>query len=208
MKTKGIIFLGALLIISTITNAQVKFGIKEGINISTQSELGMLWDNNDVKTGFTLGATFDYRFHTVLSLQTELNYKTTGLAYEMKESSNSKDVNTKYDYYNIPLLLKGRFSEQLGLGETWTVSFYGGPYYSYLRAAESEIKENGVTTVTDYEDVSNSSDYGLIFGGEVAKIFNKGELFFDLRYEMGLNDVLENDDIKNKVIGIGLGYRF
>jgi hypothetical protein len=208
MKTKGIIFLGALLIISIITNAQVKFGIKEGINISTQSELGMLWDNNDIKTGFTLGATFDYRFHTVLSLQTELNYKTTGLAYEMKESSNSKDVNTKYDYYNIPLLLKARFSEQLGLGETWTVSFYGGPYYSYLRAAESKIKENGVTTVTDYEDFSNSSDYGLIFGGEVAKIFNKGELFFDLRYEMGLNDVLENDDIKNKVIGIGLGYRF
>jgi len=208
MKTKGLIFLGALLIISTITNAQIKFGIKEGINFSTQSELGMLWDNNDVKTGYTLGATIDYRFHDVISLQTEINYKTTGLAYEMKESSSKKEINTQYDYYNLPLLIKGRFNEQLGLNESWLVSFYGGPYYSYLRAAKSEVKENGITTVTDYNDLSNTSDWGLIIGGEVAKVFNKGELFFDLRYEMGLNDVLESNNIKNKVIGIGLGYRF
>jgi opacity protein-like surface antigen len=168
----------------------------------------MLWDNNDVKTGFTLGVTIDYRFHSVISLQTELNYKTEGLAYENKESSNKIDVNRNYDYYNIPLLLKGRFNEQLGLGETWLVSFYGGPYYSYLRSAESEIKENGVTTVSDYDDISNDSDWGIIIGGEVAKVFNKGELFIDLRYEMGLSDVTENDDIKNKVIGLGVGYRF
>ena len=209
MKTKGLILSGILSLLVITVNAQVKFGIKEGINLSTQSELGMLWDNNDIKTGFTLGATFDYRFHSVLSVQTELNYKTEGLAYETNETSGKKDINRNYDYYNIPLLIKGRFNNQLGLGESWLVSFYGGPYYSYLQSAESEIKENGVTTITDYEKSSNSSDWGLILGGEVAKVFNKGELFFDLRYEMGLSDVTENgNDINNKVIGIGLGYRF
>jgi len=208
MKTKGLILWVVLFSIVFTSNAQIKFGIKEGINLSTQSELGMLWDNNDVKTGFTLGATFDYRFHSVISLQTELNYKTEGLAYESGESSSKKNINRNYDYYNVPLLLKGRFNEQLGLGESWMVSFYGGPYYSYLRSSESEIEENGITTVSDYDDISNNSDWGLILGGEVAKIFNKGELFFDLRYEMGLTDVTENDDIKNKVIGIGIGYRF
>ncbi|MBI9052816.1 MAG: PorT family protein [Bacteroidales bacterium] len=208
MKAKGLFLWVLLILVVFTTNAQVKIGIKEGINLSTQSELGMLWDNNDVKTGFTLGVTMDYRFHSVISLQTELNYKTEGLAYENKESSNKMDVNRNYDYYNIPLLLKGRFNEQLGLGETWLVSFYGGPYYSYLRSAESEIKENGVTTVSDYDDISNDSDWGIIIGGEVAKVFNKGELFIDLRYEMGLSDVTENDDIKNKVIGLGVGYRF
>ena len=208
MKTKGLILWVVLFSIVFTSNAQIKFGVKEGINLSTQSELGMLWDNNDVKTGFTLGATFDYRFHSVISLQTELNYKTEGLAYESGESSSKKNINRNYDYYNVPLLLKGRFNEQLGLGESWMVSFYGGPYYSYLRSSESEIEENGITTVSDYDDISNNSDWGLILGGEVAKIFNKGELFFDLRYEMGLTDVTENDDIKNKVIGIGIGYRF
>jgi len=208
MKTKGLILWVVLFSIVFTSNAQIKFGVKEGINLSTQSELGMLWDNNDVKTGFTLGATFDYRFHSVVSLQTELNYKTEGLAYESGESSSKKNINRNYDYYNIPLLIKGRFNEQLGLGESWMVSFYGGPYYSYLRSSESEIEENGVTTVSDYDDISNNSDWGLILGGEVAKVFNKGELFFDLRYEMGLTDVTENDDIKNKVIGIGIGYRF
>ena len=208
MKTKGLFLTGVLIIMTLMVNAQIKFGIKEGINLSTQSELGMLWDNNDIKTGFTLGATFDYRFHSLLSVQTELNYKTTGLAYEVTESSNKQDIKRNYDYYNIPVLLKARFSDQLGLNESWTVSFYGGPYYSYLKSAETEIKENGITTISDYEDQSNTSDWGAIFGGEVAKHFTKGELFLDLRYEMGLSDITKDDDLKNKVIGIGIGYRF
>ena len=111
-----------LLILLTFTaKSQIKFGIKEGLNLSTQSELGMLWDNNDMKTGFTLGATFDYRFHKTISLQTELNYKRKGLAYEQNESGSKKDINNSYDYYNIPLLLKGRFNEELGLTEKWMV---------------------------------------------------------------------------------------
>lgn len=198
-----------LLILLTFTaKSQIKFGIKEGLNLSTQSELGMLWDNNDMKTGFTLGATFDYRFHKTISLQTELNYKRKGLAYEQNESGSKKDINNSYDYYNIPLLLKGRFTEELGLTEKWMVSFYSGPYYSYLRKAESEVKESGQTIVTNYEEESNNSDWGMVFGGEVARVFTKGELFFDLRYEMGLNDVVKDEDIKNKVIGLGIGYRF
>lgn len=208
MKTKGLIFLGFLVVLATTVNAQIKFGIKEGINLSTQSELGMLWDNNDIKTGFTLGAVLDYRFHNTLSFQTELNYKTEGLAYETNENSNTQEINKNYDYFNIPLLLKGRFSNQLGLSEKWLVSFYGGPYYSYLKESESEVKESGITTINDYENESNEFDWGLVFGGEISRVFNKGELFFDLRYEMGLSDVSKNEDIKNKVIGLGIGYRF
>jgi Outer membrane protein beta-barrel domain len=209
MKTKGLILSGLLILLTFTVNAQLKFGIKEGINLSTQSELGMLWDNNDIKTGFTLGATFDYRFHSVISIQTELNYKTEGSAYEVKETSSKKGVNINYDYYNVPLLVKARFNEQLGLSESWLVSFYGGPYYSYLNKSESEIKNNGITTVTDIKDDANESDYGMIFGGEVSRIFSKGELYFDLRYEMGLNDIsVIDEDLRNKVIGIGIGYRF
>lgn len=208
MKTKVYLFTGILLLLVLSSTAQVKFGIKEGINLTTQSEIGMLWDNNDMNTGFTLGVTFDYQFHSIFSLQTELNYKTTGSAYEVNESSTKQNITKNYDYYNIPVLVKTRFTEQLGLPESWAVSFYIGPYYSYLKSAESEIKENGVTTVNDYEKESNDSDWGLICGGEVAKSFTKGELFFDLRYEMGLNDVTTNENIKNKVIGLGFGYRF
>ena len=181
MKTKGLILSGTLILLTLTLNAQIKFGIKEGLNFSTQSELGMLWDNNDIKTGFTLGATFDYRFHSVISLQTELNYKTEGSAYEIKETSGKKGVNMNYNYYNVPLLLKARFNEQLGLNESWLVSFYGGPYYSYLNKSESEIEVDGITTVTDFEDNADESDYGMIFGGEVSRALVKGELFLDLR---------------------------
>ncbi len=208
MTAKNHILMLLLIFLTFTVKSQIKFGIKEGLNFSTQSELGMLWDNNDMKTGFTLGATFDYRFHKTISLQTELNYKRKGLAYEQNEPDGKKDINNSYDYYNIPLLIKGRFNEELGLTEQWSVSFYSGPYYSYLRKAESEVEESGQTIVTDYEDESNNYDWGMVFGGEVARVFDKGELFLDLRYEMGLHDVVKNDDIKNKVIGLAIGYRF
>lgn len=207
MNKKNILIV-SLILLTTMVNAQIKFGIKEGINFSTQSELGMLWDNNDVKTGFTLGATFDYRFHKTISLQTEINYKREGLAYEQSESTGKSEVNRNYDYYNIPILIKGRFTDELALPDQWMVSFYAGPYYSYLRSADNEEQVSGVTTVTNYDEESNQSDYGMVLGGEVVRIFEKGELYLDIRYEMGLNDVVKNDDIKNKVIGIGLGYRF
>ncbi|PLX17170.1 MAG: hypothetical protein C0597_07265 [Marinilabiliales bacterium] len=140
MKKITNILTAFMLLLALTANAQIKFGIKESINLSTQSELGMLWDTNDMKTGFTLGVTFDYRFHKTLSLQTELNYKRAGLAYAKKEVSGKLDVNRNYDYYNIPLLIKGRFNDQLGLSQKWMLSFYGGPYYSYLHKAESKVE--------------------------------------------------------------------
>ncbi|MCB2196286.1 MAG: PorT family protein [Bacteroidetes bacterium] len=208
MKTKGLIFTALFTLLFLVSNAQVKFGIKEAVNFSTQSELGLLWDNNDIKTGFTLGAVIDYRFHQTLSLQTELNYKREGLAYENEELTGKTKVNQDYDYYNIPVLLKGRFNEELGLSDKWMVSFFGGPYYSYLRKAESEVETSGITTVSNIEENTNESDWGMVLGGEVARVFEKGELFFDVRYEMGLSDVTKNEDIKNKVIGLGIGFRF
>jgi len=202
------ILIVSLILLTNIVNAQIKFGFKEGVNLSTQSEPGMLWNNNDIKTGFTLGVVFDYRFHNKLSLQTEVNYKRTGLAYEKEETHSNLKIKRDYDYYNIPLFLKCRFNNELGLNQNWSVSFYGGPYYSYLLKANLEIEKNGQTTVSDYKSQSNLSDWGVIMGGEVARIFTNGELFADIRYEMGLTDVSKSENIKNKVIGIGIGYRF
>jgi hypothetical protein len=96
----------------------------------------------------------------------------------------------------------------LGCSAEWLVSFYGGPYFSYLQSAESELKENGITTTKAMDEESERSDIGFVFGGEIARIFSKGELFLDLRYEMGLTNTVVNENIKNKVIGIGVGYRF
>jgi hypothetical protein len=208
MKAKKIMITGIILLAAFSGKSQVVFGIKEGVNLSTQSEIGMLWDNNDIKTGFTLGASFENRFHKLISVQTEINYKTVGLAYTTSESSRKQIITQNYSYYNVPLLLKVRFSEQLGLSIDWSVSFFSGPYFSYLQSAESEVKENGITTSKAMDEESEKSDIGIVFGGEIARIFSKGELFLDLRYEMGLSNTVSADNIKNKVIGIGVGYRF
>ena len=180
MKNKISILTVVLILTVITTNAQLQFGVKTGINLSTQSEIGMLWDNNDIKTGFTIGAIIDYRFHNTLSIQTEVNYKTEGLAYEHNEIEGKRNVNNSYEYYNIPLLVKGRFNEQLGVSNQWLVSLYMGSYYSYLRSAESEIKVGSTATVTDSQHNSNNSDWGMILEGEVAKVFNKGEVFLIL----------------------------
>ena len=96
MKTKKIFLLGILIFIGSTINAQVKFGIKEGINLCTQSELGLIWDNNDMKTGITLGAIADYRFHETLSLQVEANYNLAKTDKErMKRLFDSQSITQK-----------------------------------------------------------------------------------------------------------------
>ena len=64
----------ALLLTCQTVMGQVNFGIKTGMNLETQSELGQLWDNNEIRTGFLVGGTVEYALNNKLSLQTEVNF--------------------------------------------------------------------------------------------------------------------------------------
>lgn len=214
IKMKSKIFLAAgltILLFSCQTiQGQVNFGIKAGMNLETQSELGQLWDNNEIRAGFLVGGTVEYVFNDRLSVQTELNFLQKGEQHSTSKNGTNSDIQEEFNYITVPLFIKASFSEELGLSANWNLYGYAGPYYSYLISADYKVKENGETSVTDVTDDSVKDDLGIVLGGGLSyKLKNGNAIYTDLRYDMGLYEISNvNSDLRNKAINLGIGYRF
>jgi hypothetical protein len=64
-------------------NAQkFNYGIKAGSNFSVQSETGDIYNNDDIKAGFHVGAFGNYSITEKFKLQTEVNYDQKGSEYD------------------------------------------------------------------------------------------------------------------------------
>jgi hypothetical protein len=79
-----------------------------------------------------------------------------------------------------------------------------------LTSANSNIKTGTITTPVDIDNQAEKTDWGVIFGGGVSyKLGNGGAILAELRYEMGLSKVdKQNPDLRNKGMGLTIGYRF
>jgi len=211
MKTQSVLVvaIAASIINCNSLMGQVKFGLKAGMNMETQSELGQLWDNDEVNTGFLVGGTAEYALTNKLSLQTEVNFQRKGEKTEKEVSGTQSDIRRELNYINVPLLVKGNWTSELGLPEKWSLFGYAGPYYGYLVSAKDKIKVNGSTENTDITDESVKSDWGAVFGGGVTYKLAKGSVFADLRYDMGLYKINDdNSDLRNKSLSLCIGYNF
>ena len=58
--------------------------------------------------------------------------------------------------------------------------------------------------------LAEKTDWGIVFGGGISyKLANGGAILAELRYEMGLSKVDKQDtDLRNKGMGLTIGYRF
>jgi hypothetical protein len=202
--------LATLLLTCQTMQGQVNFGVKAGMNLETQSELGQLWNNNEIRAGFLVGGSAEYILNDRLSIQTELNLLQKGEAHNVSVNGVNSDIQEEFNYITVPLFLKGNFNDELGLGEKWSIYGYAGPYYSYLVSAKSKTTIKGETTKTDITDNSVKNDWGLVLGGGVSRNLNNGNaVFAELRYDMGLYEISdENSDLRNKAINLSIGYRF
>lgn len=212
MKTR-IIFLAcfsAMLFTSLTMQGQVTFGVKAGMNLETRSELGQLWNNDEIRPGFLVGGTVAYSFNNTLSLQTELNYIQKGEKTNLLLNGVDSDIQKEFNYITVPLLIKATFNDELGLTNNWNLYGYTGPYYGYLISANYKVKAAGETTDDDITDDSVKSDWGMVFGGGISRQLKNGTaLFSELRYDMGLGEIDNNNsDLRNKSISLCLGFSF
>jgi opacity protein-like surface antigen len=211
MKTKTIIIAGlaAVLFTCQTLQAQVKFAVHAAGNLETQAELGQLWNNVDLYQGFLIGGTLEYGVNKNLSFQTELNYQKKGAKLTSTLNGSESVERKAFNYLSVPVLVKGNFHDK-GLGDNWDLSLFTGPYMGYLTSAHSNIKIGNNTTPVDIENQAEKTDWGLIFGGGVSyKLSNGGAVIAELRYQMGLSEVDNHDpDLRNKGMGITIGYRF
>jgi hypothetical protein len=138
----------------------------------------------------------------ILYIQKGANFSTTG--------TTTRIGNTSVNYLELPVLAKINFG-----GESFRAYVNGGPSVAY--ALFGRTNQNGaVVNVTFGDDAdvtfNNRIDFGLQFGGGIGFKAGPGDILLDLRYGMGLSNLLNqpvagtDTEAQNRVYALTLGY--
>ena len=185
-----------MLLMSTsfVTEAQIKFGIRAGLNASNVSFDNL--PNRRERFGFHAGV-----FTTVglvpefMSLQPELSYSVQGVAF--KPTSNDK-VMLNMNYINLLLPIVFKLS---------SIDIQVGPFASFLISSPDYTVYNENKIIVD---AFKKFDAGLTAG----LVYNMDKLMFGIRYNQGFIDV-SKDNVrpflgsgKNSTGQVSVGYKF
>lgn len=215
--TRNLMSLCIAVIILSITKpalAQVKLGIRGGLNISN-----MLSKDKDrtystdfyLKSGFNLGVTTDFSISEKFALESGLLFSTKG--YQAESFGIKRIINL--NYLGIPI----HAAYKINLGGT-KLAIYAGPYVGYaisgkMRTNKAVLGENGnskeekIKIGTDkLKDELRPFDWGLNIGTAIeVKHFTIG-----IQYGFGLANISvyrDNDaKVANRVFSILVGYKF
>ncbi len=184
---------------SQMSNAQVAFGIKGGINYNSNSikETGQdVFEGAESKTGYHAGIWLRFKIPVLgLYLRPELVY--TNLENEVFYKTSSQTTTYNFQKIDIPVLLGKKI---FGIGNVFI-----GPSFQYVLDSDFSIG--------DISNVDTSGfTAGLPFGGGVEL----GKLGIDVRWERAFSGVessfvgnlgsVSYDTRVNQII-IGLSYR-
>jgi hypothetical protein len=174
-------------------NAQVKFGVRAGLNHTDQAAKEYDIKQETVpRISFHVGALVEYAFNDVVLMDAGLTYSNQG--YKTKIGDGKVIDHT----LNLPVWFKYDFA-----GFRPKAGIYAGYILS------QQLKGNGNSRTVD-SDSYNHFDYGIGLGAEY-NLPNNG-LFFEASYNSGLANLKKNGDAKNyennRVIQLGIGYKF
>jgi hypothetical protein len=202
-----------LLIVTTVliglnVSAQIKFGIKAGVNLPDCSikENGNQTSFTKMSFGFHLGGVTDIRVSESFSLQPAILLSTKGCKEEMSSTESSVNVTVHLNYLEIPVNALLR----VGSGNTKFLIF-GGPYLAYALSGTVKGEADGLDSSMDItfgqeEGNTKPLDLGLNFGAGVEiKSFQ-----ITAQYGLGLTNLSNrsNETVNNNVIGFSIAYLF
>lgn len=182
---KKLMFSALALFAFGFANAQdsdMKFGVKGGVQFTNFTGDGD-WDG---KTGFYVGGLVDFAVAEDFHVQPELLFSMEGAEADLGALGTADYGIT---YLRVPIMAKYYIMDGLNL--------QAGPQVAFK-----------IATAEDYGDeASKSIDFGLGIG---AGYELEGGFLVDVRYNLGLSNISENDDadVKNTGIMLGVGYRF
>jgi opacity protein-like surface antigen len=181
---------------------------------------GETWsDDFKMNPGFHVGPTVEFPISEVFSFETALLISTKGFKISDKETyqDDTYEYKSKCNllYLDIPLTVKA----SVNVGEKTSIYGVFGPYLGVGLSGKtvSEDTYNGEKNTEEVDikwgsdeesDFLNRLDYGVTFGAGVD--YNSFQI--GLSYGLGLANIsaYTDDDvkIKNRVLGISVGYKF
>lgn len=225
---KKVIISAALLVSGLfLSNANAQVGLRAGVNLATLSASATEENYNDYERnsvlGYQLALAFPIKIAEKAAIQPELMYvQKGGKATYGFNNSNKVVVSQKLDYVELPVSLKLSLGNTSGSGLGAYV--LAGPYVGLALGGTTkrDFTVAGATTTTESKVNFNNDDAAerqkrMDFGGQLGVGVSIGSLFFDLRYSLGLNNLLDNDAnnnndskpyLRTRGLGLSLGYMF
>jgi hypothetical protein len=188
-----------------------------GINIANQrittgSDSVKAPGTRDI-TGLNLGATVGYSFSEMFAVQAELKFLQKGFDLSEEIMGIKFSSQTTMNYLEIPVLAKVSFGESfkffLNAGPSLGIALTGKSVTEVMGQKEEqdlfEKNAEGKTAVS-------RMDFSLAVGGGIGIQAGPGTVGLEVRYLMGMSNLLTEPDgsesLKNEGFGITLGYTF
>ncbi|MDD8030808.1 MAG: porin family protein [Acidobacteriota bacterium] len=188
----------------------IKFGVKGGLSLANLSfEPGIPEVDFKSKAGFVGGVSMNIGLSRMFSLQPEVLYVQKGSKFSEGINGDSYEVKINFDYLEIPLLLNLSFQKE---GSSFAPSIFAGPYIGLNTSAKAKATYGGETYTEDLKDYIKDTDFGLTFGIGLGKQLGAGKLLLDVRYDLGLTNIVEDaaegESAKTRTWLFMIGYSF
>jgi hypothetical protein len=200
-RTLAVAFMVGLIVMGNGRDAEAQI---EGIGVLVGPVFSSFRGNGSEafngRTGFAAGGFVDLGLNGSIGLRPEFFYVQKGATRNITPSTTFK-----IEYFEVPVLLTVDLPMDGALG----VQLYAGGQVSILSKCRADT-QGGATDVPCAAEgfPVNSTDWGLIFGAELAiKMF-----LIDVRYDMGISQIVDdpNINLKNQAIMVlgGVLFRF
>lgn len=226
---KRIIILSLLVsgaMLSTQTFSQAEFGVHAGITFSDVSvdglNLGIGLFEPEMIASPMAGVYAEFPLGNGFYVNTELNYTQKG--FKVQESMDldvfglaipiGAEVITRFNYLDLPLMLKYKFGQGAVQGYV-----KAGPSVGYAMSGSVTTRINSIIDIKVAEidinpqgNLYNDWEIGGVVGAGVEIPTSSGKFFADVSYSHGFTDILNEPVIdlrvRNRAVGVGIGYAF
>ena len=197
-----LILLCFTLYFTNTASAQVRFGIKAGLNLAnlTFSNFGELEPDTKMLPSFQVGGLVEMDFSENVGLGVGLQFHGKGT----KDGTDGSDAKITLNYIQVPVMIQYR-----------NMGFFAGvgPYAAF--GISGKYKEDGESEDVSFGSSEDDDFSALDFGGTVEVGYEFGNLRATASYGMGFANAIPKDgregtDLKiaHSAIGIALAYLF
>ncbi|MEN0004070.1 MAG: porin family protein [Bacteroidota bacterium] len=201
MKT---ILLSIIFLFPLLLWGQLSIGAKGGINIAK-------WQDDKFLPSITRSqgsAIFEVGIRNNFFLDYELGFIQKGSTQPIDPGDGtSKEWYYTFNYLDLSVLLK----YSIPIPSDFGVYIAAGPSFSYAISGESDVSSTTIRptiTKVDFEVLGfRRTDFSVALSSGLSYQFNRVQLFTDVRYLIGLTDLIasEQDSLFNRGLGITIG---